>query len=109
MPKIGTAYRVVITALILVLGVQSRASATAIMFTGSQGNLAASIGFQSTGNSLTVTLTNTSTADVVDPAGVLTCVFFDINVPGTLTLSPDSAVIGPTSTVLFGTTDPDPM
>ena len=60
-------------------------------------NLSASANFNLTGNVLTVTLTNTSAVDVLNPAQVLTGVFFNSN--GTLT--PVSALLGPGSVVLF--------
>lgn len=81
------------------------ARGTPIVFSGSQGNLSALAAFRTSGNNLIITLTNNSPADVVNPAGVLTCLFFDIS-GATLSLTPASAVIGPTSVVLFGTTDP---
>src|SRR5262249_10093584 len=57
------------------------------------------------GSTLTVTLTNTSTADVFVPTDVLTAVFFDIqNVPP-LTLSPSTAMLAPGSTVYYGPTN----
>jgi hypothetical protein len=55
----------------------SQVSRADIMYTGSSGSLAASADFALSGTTLTVTLTNTSTSDVLDPTDVLTAVFFD--------------------------------
>lgn len=46
--------------------------------TGSYADLSASAGFLQQGTNLIVTLTNTSTFDVLVPAQVLTAVFFDV-------------------------------
>src|SRR6476620_1856235 len=59
------------------IGLNSEYSKAAVTFTGSSGTLAASATFDLSGTTLTVTLTNTGTADVVDPAGVLTAVLFN--------------------------------
>src|SRR5262245_6108884 len=83
----------------------SGASSASVIWSGSSGNLAALAEFAVVGSDLVVTLTNTSGFDVLVPADVLTAVFFDVSGPA-LTLSRTSAVIGPTSTVAFGTTDP---
>jgi hypothetical protein len=48
-----------------------------MLFTGSSGSLSASADFELSGNSLTVTLTNTSPSDVLVPGDVLTGVFFN--------------------------------
>jgi hypothetical protein len=94
--------------LVLVFGVVSlMLSATAaradMTSTFSQGDLAASAKFAVSGSNLVVTLTNTSTADVLVPTAVLTAVFFDL--PGGITLSPLSALLGTGSTVFFGPTN----
>ncbi|MBM3749211.1 MAG: PEP-CTERM sorting domain-containing protein [Acidobacteria bacterium] len=80
-------------------------SAAPLILDAQQGNLSASVSFEldSVGN-LRVVLTNTSPADVLAPADVLTAVFFDIF--GNPTLTPVSAVLGVGSAVLFGGTDP---
>src|SRR5262245_42572178 len=68
-----------VTLFLLVLtagSVPGRASA-GLLYTGSSGNLSASAQFDLVGNTLTVTLTNTSTHDVLVPADVLTGVFFN--------------------------------
>lgn len=73
-------------------------------FTGTSGALAASVNFHDNGGGLmTVTLTNTSTADVMNPAQVLTAVFFDVN--ASVTFSRISATVADGSTVYFGATD----
>jgi len=76
-----------------------------IIWAGSQGSLAASAEFHTSGTDLVVTLTNTSAADVLAPPDVLTAVFFNVS-GATLVLNPTSAVVPPTSTVLFGATEP---
>jgi hypothetical protein len=89
------------------------AFATPITFSGSRTSpvsgqlLAASVSFAVSGNSLVVTLTNTSTADVLQQPDILTAVFFNISGP-TLTLNSmaGSAVLNTGSTVLFGSSDP---
>ena len=75
--------------------------AQAIQFVGSSGSLAASVTFSAAGGVLTVTLANTSAADVLVPADVLTAVFFDLAGPS---LTSASALLGPGSTVVY---DPD--
>jgi hypothetical protein len=72
-------------------------SAHAILFTGSSGSLSASANFDVTGSSLVVTLTNTSTADVLVPADVLTGVYFS----GVGALGSTSALLSPGSTVIY--------
>jgi hypothetical protein len=76
-----------------------------ITFSASEGNLAASATFDAIGNDLVVTLTNTSTSDVLVPADLLTAVFFTMG-GGPPALTPASAMLGLGSTVLFGGTDP---
>jgi uncharacterized protein (TIGR03382 family) len=78
----------------------SGALATSATFSGSSGALAASVRFDVTGSTLQVTLTNTSTHDVMVPADVLTAVFFDVSSPA-LSLTRTRAVLGAGSTVFF--------
>ncbi len=61
-----------------------------VLLTQTNGSLSASANFNLTGNVLTVTLTNTSAADVLVPTDVLTAVFFN----GNGTLTPVSALLG---------------
>jgi hypothetical protein len=68
------------------------------LYTGSNGSLAASANFNLSGSTLTVTLTNTSTGDVLVPTDVLTGVFFNT----THALTPVSASLNG-STVYYGT------
>jgi uncharacterized protein (TIGR03382 family) len=89
-----------IAALGVVLAAASAASAA--MFTGSSGNLAAQADFSVSGTNLIVRLTNSSPADVLVPADILTGVFFDVS-GGGLSLTPVSALLAPGSVVLFGT------
>ena len=99
MKKIGLMLSMVLGLLIAV-----SASATPITFTGSSGNLAASATFDVVGSNLQVTLTNTSSVDVLVPVDVLTAVFF--TVAGDPALNRVSAVLNAGSTVFFGGTDP---
>ena len=69
---------------------------------GTSGNLAAQAEFTVSGNTLTVVLTNTSIADVLVPADLLTAVFFDIAGYPPATFSPVSALLSGGSTVFFG-------
>ena len=66
-------------------------------FTASSGNLAAEMTLEQSGGNLIVTLTNTSTSDVLVPADVLTAVFFDFG----QTLTPVSAVLNTGSSVFY--------
>lgn len=94
--------------LAVVAAAAAPAFADTITFSAISGNLAASATFEANGSDLTVTLTNTSLFDVLVPADVLTCLFFDVS-GGPLSLTPTSAVLGPGSVVLFGgPTDPAP-
>jgi len=73
------------------------AASEALVYSGSSGSLSASADFELIGSTLTVTLTNTSTADVLVPADLLTGVFFNT----TYTLTPVSASLNG-STVYYG-------
>jgi hypothetical protein len=86
----------------VLLGVIPCARANPVTFTGSSGSLAASAKFEVVSGNLQVTLTNTSSADVLVPSDVLTAVFFDVNGVGALTRV--SAVLGGGSSVFY---DPD--
>jgi len=83
--------------LVVALAATGIASANAITYVGSSGSLSAQAVFSLTGNALTVTLTNTSTADVLVPTDVLTGVFFNL----TAGLTPVSAS-DPGSTAYYG-------
>jgi hypothetical protein len=76
------------------------AFAMPITFGGQSGTLSASVTFATSGTNLLVTLTNTSTSDVLDPAQVLTAVFFDI--AGVNPLTPVSALLPTGSNVFYG-------
>lgn len=79
--------------------------ADSITFNGSSGSLSASVKFETIGTNLIVTLTNTSSADVLVPSDLLTAVFFTLaGSPGSLL--PSSAILAVGSSVLFGGTDP---
>jgi len=80
------------------------ARALPVTFSGSSGDLSASVEFDKSDTNLIVRLTNTSLADVMVPADVLTAVFFTLE--GDPTLTPVSAVLGAGSSVLFVGTDP---
>jgi hypothetical protein len=60
----------------LLAAVSAPAAASVITYSGSSGNLSASVTFSLTGNTLNVDLTNTSSHDVLLPQDVLTAVFF---------------------------------
>ncbi len=95
--------QIVLIGLIFVIFLASVGTAGATLFTASSGDLSASANFVASGGTLTVTLTNTSTSDVLIPADVLTGVFFTI--PQNPTLTRDSATVALGSSVLFGSTD----
>ncbi len=92
---------VLIAALTLTVGLAAHAEAVQYTFSASLGNLSASVTFEQSGSNLFVTLTNTSTADVLIPNDVLTAVFFTL--VGDPTLTPISAVLTGGSKVLFPT------
>jgi hypothetical protein len=81
----------------------SVASASPITFSATNGSLSASATFDVSGTGLVVTLTNTSTSDVLAPADILAAVFFTL--ADDLTLYPESAILGQGSTVLFSYPD----
>jgi hypothetical protein len=88
----------VATALAVLAGLTlANPSQAGMVFSGSSGNLSATANFSLTGNTLTVTLTNTSTADTTVPTDLLTGVFFNT----THTLTPVSASLNG-STVFYG-------
>lgn len=92
----------VVLVVTLALGLSVQASATSELFTGSSGDLSASALFSLSGNTLTVTLTNTSLADVMVPTDVLTAVWFNT----TSTLTPGSASLNGSS-VYYGSISND--
>ena len=71
----------------------SSSQALSITYSGSNGNLSASALFSLTGSTLNITLTNTSSSDVLVPTNVLTGVFFNT----TNTLIPVSASLNGSS------------
>jgi len=78
----------------------SEADAAAITFTGSANSRGALVTFDTRGTNLIVTLTNTSSADVLFPDDVLTNVFF--NLSGDPRLNRVSALIAPDSREVHG-------
>lgn len=76
----------------------STTNAVPITFSSSNGSQGASATFDIVGPTLTVTLAGT-TGDVLNPAGLLTTVFFNL---GGAALTPVSALIGPGSTGVNG-------
>jgi hypothetical protein len=92
-------------AALLTLAWSSPSQADAVTFTGTSGTLAASAEFTVSGTTLTVELCNISTADVLNPAQLLSAVFFSVD-PTCGTLTPTSAVVSPGSTVLFPPSTP---
>jgi hypothetical protein len=91
--------RTVFAFFLAAVGMVSSAFATPITFTGSSGSLAASVSFEIVAGNLQVTLTNTSSADVLVPTDVLTGVFF--NVSGDPTLTRLSGLLAGGSTVFY--------
>jgi hypothetical protein len=75
-------------------------SAAPVTFNFSQGNRAAQASFTMDGSDLVLTLTNTSTHDVLVPVDVLTGLFFTTTVESPLTRL--SANLGAGSSVMFG-------
>jgi hypothetical protein len=102
----GIAKTILNAAFLLSLGVVAippKADAFLFDFSSSDGR-SASVQFTVDASSnLIVTLTNTSTFDVLNPTGVLTAVFFDLAENPSLTRT--SAVIGSGSVVVDGLTD----
>lgn len=95
-----------VTAILFSL-ITSQVYATPITFSGSSGDLAASVTFDVSGTDLLVTLTNTSTADPSVPADILTGVIFSIT--GNPFLTKTSATLHSGSSVIHGpspSTDP---
>jgi hypothetical protein len=93
----GLINSILLGALLATVGLHGEAKA--LSFDATNGtNLSASVDFQLSGSMLTVVLTNTSLADVLVPADVLTAVFFSSN--GSLTSV--SAVLTAGSTVING-------
>jgi hypothetical protein len=95
------------------LTLSGSALATQIVFTGGGTSaasgmpLAASASFDVSGNNLVITLTNTSTGDVLQQPDILTAVFFNVRGPVLgLSSAAGSVVLASGSTVLFGGTDP---
>ena len=88
----------------------SQASAELIVTGSDAFGRAASASFENNGGDLVVTLTNTSTADVMTPTDILTALFF--NLASSPPLTPGSAVLGPGVAVVHaptgagGATDP---
>lgn len=76
-----------------------------IVFSGSSGSKSATAEFDVSGSNLIVKLKNTSAADVLVPADLLTAVFFNVS-GANLSLTRSSAVLGSGSVVMNGSTDP---
>jgi hypothetical protein len=99
------AIAIVVAATGLLLGALSSGLAASREFQGTNGsNLKAEALFELQGTDLTVTLKNTSQADVLNNPEILTAVFFDITTDPMLTkgsaiLSPGSVVRNPPSSV----------
>jgi hypothetical protein len=78
-------------------GLVALAAQSAVVFSGSSGGLSSSVSFDVSGGNLEVTLTNTSVNDVLNPAQVLTGVFF--NLSGNPALTSLSALSGGNTTL----------
>lgn len=100
--KSGLVHQSILALALLVLAAMP-AVAAPITFvgTGSSGR-SASVTFVNTGNTLIITLTNTSSSDVLVPIDVLTGVFFTSTDPS---LTPVSATLGAGSAILYDTVD----
>ena len=96
-------YLLATAAALSVVATAASAEAGSITFSGTSGLLSASVKFEDAGTQLTVTLTNTSTADALLPVDILTAVFFDST---DLALTRGSAVLAAGSSVFYGVTDP---
>jgi hypothetical protein len=94
----GTRTCLAVGAVVAVLG-WAVIPVSAVPFTGSSGNLSASADFSIVGGNLQVVLTNTASADVMNPAQVLTALFF--NVAGNPALSRLAAVLTAGSSVFY--------
>lgn len=94
--------RTVVSAVVVVLATAAIASATSVVFTGTDDNRGATATFSQSGNNLLVTLANTFQNDVMVPNDVLTAVFFDVK--GNPTLTRVSAMLSSGSTILFAPT-----
>ncbi len=93
------------TAMLILFAVPLMASAELVIFDFVEGERAGSASFFSSGNGqLTITLTNTSQYDVVQPDQLLNAVFFDL--AGNPTLTAVSATLSPGSQVLFNGSQP---
>lgn len=88
----------------LAFGLATSGSNAGVIFAGTSSlNRAASAEFTVLGNQMTVRLTNTSTADVLSPLGILTGVFFRLAPSfGSSVLSAQTAMLAPGSTVFYG-------
>ncbi len=76
-------------------------ASAAVSFSGTSGARSASVSFEVSGSTLTVILTNTSSADVLVPVDVLTGVFFNVS-GNTVNFSRLAAVLNTGSTVTNG-------
>jgi hypothetical protein len=85
-------------ALLFVALCATPASAASLTIGLTNGSRSASAVFVNSGGQLVVTLTNTSSADALVPTDLLTAIFFDV--AGSPTLTPVSAVICPTCSIL---------
>ena len=94
--------KVFLVLFLLLFGTPLVAVADPYTFSTSSGTLAASADFTLSGTHLIVTLTNTSSSDVLVPTDVLTAVFFTL--AGNPSLGRVSAVLGAGSSVFY---DPD--
>jgi hypothetical protein len=102
-PTKATSVTCVLLAFTALIAVPVHAAVMPVTFSGSSGSLSASAKFALVDGNLQITLTNTSSADVMVPTDVLTAVFFNLVPQATLTRI--SAVLADGSTVLFGSAD----
>ena len=94
--------RTVVLAALLFSGVFAAPVFADLIVSASLGDLSAEAQFAISGTDLVITLTNTSMADVLNTAQLLTALFFDIE--GSPTLGRGSAILAAGSTILYGST-----
>src|ERR1043165_3374104 len=66
----------VLTSVVVLVAAQVASADEVATFTGSSGSLSAEANFSLSGTTLTITLTNTSSADCLVPTDVLTAIYF---------------------------------
>ncbi len=96
--------KLAISACLLATVATGSTAGAAMVARGQGAGRDATVAFSTVGDRLHITLTNSSTGDVLVPSDVLTGVFFDISGPA-LALSRESAVLGEGSQVHWGSAE----